>query len=147
MYPSVLKVVPNEDFTLAIVFDNGEDGILDMKPYLGFGVFQRMREYEHFKHVRVAFDTIEWDSGVDLDPDTEISSTIGSKEAIFNFPEAILNPGDVVIIPSPGYPPMKTGTVFAEGIPYFVPLLPENNFLLDFESITEEVAKKAKIIY
>ena len=85
--------------------------------------------------------------GVDLDPDTEISSTIGSKEAIFNFPEAILNPGDVVIIPSPGYPPMKTGTVFAEGIPYFVPLLPENNFLLDFESITEEVAKKAKIIW
>lgn len=40
MYPSVSKVVPKKDFTLAIVFDNGEDGILDMKSYLSFGVFQ-----------------------------------------------------------------------------------------------------------
>ena len=69
MYPSVAKVVPNEDFTLAIGFDNGEEGILDMKPYLGFGVFQTIGEYEHFKRVRVAFDTIEWDRGVDLDPE------------------------------------------------------------------------------
>ena len=69
MYPCVTKVVPNEDFTLAIRFDNGEEGILDIRPYLGFGVFQRIRDYEHFKRVRVAFDTIEWDRGVDLDPE------------------------------------------------------------------------------
>lgn len=69
MYPGVAKVVPNEDFTLAIVFDNGEEGSLDMKPYLDFGVFQRIKDYEHFKRVRVAFDTIQWDRGVDLDPE------------------------------------------------------------------------------
>jgi hypothetical protein len=69
VYPSVVKVVSNENFTLAVVFDNAEEGILDMKPYLGFGVFQRIREYEDFKRVRVAFDTIEWDRGVDLDPE------------------------------------------------------------------------------
>ena len=69
MYPSVTKVVPNEDFTLAIAFDNGEEGILDIKPYLSFGVFQTIRDYERFKVVRVAFDTIEWDCGVDLDPE------------------------------------------------------------------------------
>ncbi len=69
MYPSVKKVVPNEDFTLDIVFDNGEEGILDMRPHLSFGVFQKIGEYEHFKRVRVAFDTIEWDCGVDLDPE------------------------------------------------------------------------------
>ncbi len=69
MYPSVAKVVPNEDFTLAIGFDNGEEGILDMKPYLDFGVFQKIKDFEHFKRVRVAFDTIEWDLGVDLDPE------------------------------------------------------------------------------
>jgi len=84
---------------------------------------------------------------VDLNPSTEISSNIGSKEAIFNFPEAILNPGDYVIIPSPGYPPMKTGTIFAGGIPYFTPLLEANNYLIDFESIPEEVVEKAKIIW
>ena len=69
MYPSVVKVVPGEDFTLAVAFDNGEEGTLDMRPYLGFGVFQKISDYEHFKRVLVAFDTIEWDRGVDLDPE------------------------------------------------------------------------------
>ena len=57
--------------------------------------------------------------GVKLDPQTEICSTIGSKESIFNFPQAFINEGDIVILPNPGYPPMKTGTLFAGGIPYF----------------------------
>jgi hypothetical protein len=69
MCPSVKKVVPNEDFTLALAFDNGEEGVLDLKPYLDFGVFQNLRDYESFRRVRVAFDTIEWDCGVDLDPE------------------------------------------------------------------------------
>ena len=69
MYPSVKKVVPNKDFTLAIVFDNGEEGVLDLKPFLDFGVFQSIKDYESFRRVRVAFDTIEWDRGVDLDPE------------------------------------------------------------------------------
>jgi hypothetical protein len=69
MYPSVKEVVPSGDFTLFVVFDNGERGILYMKPILGFGVFQRIKDYEAFKQVRVAFDTIEWDCGVDLDPE------------------------------------------------------------------------------
>jgi len=69
MVPAVTKVVPREDFTLAIAFDNGEDGTLDMKPHLGFGVFRGISDYEHFKRVRVAFDTIAWEHGVDLDPE------------------------------------------------------------------------------
>ena len=69
MYPSVATVTPQEDFTLEIAFDNGEEGVLDMKPYLDFGVFQKIADYEHFKRVRVAFDTLEWDCDVDLDPE------------------------------------------------------------------------------
>lgn len=69
MNPSVAKVTPAEDFTLAIAFDNGEEGVLDMKPYLDFGVFKTLKDYSLFKRVRVAFDTIEWDGGVDLDPE------------------------------------------------------------------------------
>jgi len=84
---------------------------------------------------------------VDLDPATEISSTIGSKEAIFNFPMGFINPGDIVICPTPGYPVYKTGTEFIGGLPYLVPLLEENDFLMDFASIPEEIAKKAKIIW
>src|SRR3989344_4845383 len=85
--------------------------------------------------------------GVTLDPEREISSSGGSKEAIFNFPEGFIEPGDIVICPSPGYPPMKTGTVFAEGIPYFVPLLEKNGFLIDYGSIPEDIARRAKIIW
>lgn len=69
MYPSVAKVVPNEDFTLAVTFDNGEEGVLDMNPHLSFGVFKKISDYADFKRVRVAFDTVEWDCGVDLDPE------------------------------------------------------------------------------
>lgn len=85
--------------------------------------------------------------GVTVDPETEICSNVGSKEAIFNFPEAFVEHGDVVICPSPGYPPMKTGTIFAEAVPYYVPLLKENNFLIDYQAIPEEIARKAKIIW
>jgi len=67
MCPTVTKVVPREDFTLVITFDNGEEGTLDTKPYLDFGVFQEISDFEQFKRVRVAFDTIEWDCGADLD--------------------------------------------------------------------------------
>ena len=84
---------------------------------------------------------------IDLDPNKEISSTIGSKEAIFNFHEAIINPGDVVLIPTPGYPPYERGTLFAEGVPYFLPLLEENNFLPDFENIDKKILQKAKLIW
>jgi len=69
MYPSVKEVVAGTDHVLSIVFDNGEHGILDMKEYLDFGIFQRIKDYNAFKRVRVAFDTIEWDCGVDLDPE------------------------------------------------------------------------------
>ncbi|MDZ4209816.1 MAG: aminotransferase class I/II-fold pyridoxal phosphate-dependent enzyme [Candidatus Curtissbacteria bacterium] len=85
--------------------------------------------------------------GVEFDPETEICSSVGSKEAVFNFPEGFINPGDVVICPSPGYPPYKTGTIFAEGEPYFVPLLAENGFLVDYEAIPAEICERAKIIW
>ena len=69
MYPSVKAVIPRDDYTLSLVFENGEKGILDMKPTLGFGVFNRIKDLDNFKRVRVAFDSIEWDCGVDLDPE------------------------------------------------------------------------------
>jgi hypothetical protein len=69
MYVAVKEVVPRDDYTLFLVFENGENGILDMKPFLDFGVFQRIKDLDRFKRVRIAFDTIEWDCGVDLDPE------------------------------------------------------------------------------
>lgn len=69
MHPSVTNVIPSDDYILQIDFDNGEHGTLDMKPYLDFGVFHRLKDRNVFKRVRVSFDTVEWDSGIDLDPE------------------------------------------------------------------------------
>jgi len=69
MHPSVTNVTPSDDYTLQIDFDNGESGTLDMKPYLDFGVFRRLKDRNAFERVRVSFDTVEWDSGIDLDPE------------------------------------------------------------------------------
>jgi LL-diaminopimelate aminotransferase len=85
--------------------------------------------------------------GVALDPDKHVSSTIGSKEGIFNFHEAFVDPGDLVLVPSPGYPPYSRGTWFAEGRTWFYPLVERNGFLPDFDAIPEDVARAAKLLW
>ncbi len=85
--------------------------------------------------------------GVELDVDTEICSSLGAKEAVFNLPEGFVNPGDYVIMPNPGYPPYERGTLFAEGKPYFYPLLSSNGFLPDLDKVPADVRKKAKIMW
>lgn len=84
---------------------------------------------------------------VSLDFEKEITSSIGSKEAVFNFPEAFINPGDYVISPNPGYPPYERGTLFAGGKNFFYNLTEENNFYPEFDKIPEDIIKKAKIFW
>lgn len=84
---------------------------------------------------------------VKLDPQTEILTLIGAKEGIFHSPLAFINSGDVVLIPNPGYPVYYGGTIFADGIPYFMPLLRKNNFLPDLSIIPQNILNKARIIF
>lgn len=84
---------------------------------------------------------------VDLDPETQVCATIGSKEAVFHVHEALVDPGDLVLVPSPGYPPYKRGTTFAEGVPYFYPVTRENGFLPDLDAIPRDVAERARAIW
>jgi LL-diaminopimelate aminotransferase len=85
--------------------------------------------------------------GVSLDPLKEVVSLIGSKEGIAHIPLAFINPGDVVLVPSPAYPVYKTATIFADGIPYEMPLLKENGFLPDLDIIPAETLQRAKMIF
>jgi LL-diaminopimelate aminotransferase len=85
--------------------------------------------------------------GVSLDPQTEACALIGSKEGIANFPVAVLDPGDIVLIPDPGYPVYYSGCVFNGGEPYFMPLRKENGFVPDLGTIPAEVARRAKLMW
>lgn len=84
---------------------------------------------------------------VSLDPKTEVLSLIGSKEGIGHIPLAFINPGDVVLVPSPGYPVYPVGTLFAGGESHIMPLREANGFLPDFKIIPEDVLKKAKLMF
>ncbi len=85
--------------------------------------------------------------GVELDPQTEVLSLIGSKEGIGHIPLAFVNQGDIVLVPSPGYPVYSVGTLFAGGKSYFMPLKEENGFLPDLDAIPKEILRKAKLIF
>lgn len=67
--PAVISVDCDGDYTLSVSFENGEKGLLDMKPFLDFGIFREIRDPEIFETVHVSFDTIAWESGADLDPE------------------------------------------------------------------------------
>ncbi|HBH60276.1 MAG TPA: LL-diaminopimelate aminotransferase [Nitrospiraceae bacterium] len=84
---------------------------------------------------------------VTLDPMTEVLSLIGSKEGIGHVPLAFVNPGDVVLVPSPGYPVYPVATLFAGGISHTMPLLEKNGYLPDLKAIPRSVLKKAKLMF
>ena len=85
--------------------------------------------------------------GADIDPKDEVVALIGSKEGIGHLPIGVLNPGDVCLMPSPGYPVYHAGTLFAGGESYLMPLLEKNGFLPDLNAIPPEVLKRAKLIW
>ncbi|MEN6342791.1 MAG: LL-diaminopimelate aminotransferase [Methanospirillum sp.] len=85
--------------------------------------------------------------GVDLDPGTEVLALMGSKDGIAHVPEAFVNPGDIVLAPSPGYPVYRTSTLFAEGELHELPLTAENGFLPDLDAVPADVARRAKLLF
>ncbi|MEW6247212.1 MAG: LL-diaminopimelate aminotransferase [Nitrospirota bacterium] len=84
---------------------------------------------------------------VTLDPASEVLTLIGSKEGIGHVPLAFVDPGDVVLVPSPGYPVYPVGTSFAGGVSHIMPLTKQNGFLPDLNAIPKDVAKKAKLMF
>jgi len=78
MYLSVIDVKPLKDYKLLLKFENNEEKVFDITPYLEIGKFKELKDKELFNSVKVSFDTIEWSNGLDLDPELlyEKSSTL-----------------------------------------------------------------------
>ncbi len=85
--------------------------------------------------------------GVELDPKNEVVTLIGSKEGVGHINFCYVDPGDINLVPDPGYPVYSIGTLLAGGDSYLMPLLAENGFLPDFTKIPEDIAKKAKLMF
>ncbi|HHV77028.1 MAG TPA: LL-diaminopimelate aminotransferase [Syntrophothermus lipocalidus] len=85
--------------------------------------------------------------GVELDPKSEIVSLLGSKEGIAHISFCFVDPGDVSLVPDPGYPVYNIGAILAGAEPYQMPLTAENRFLPALEDIPQEKAKRAKLMF
>lgn len=85
--------------------------------------------------------------GFRFDPVTETLPLIGSKEGLSHLPVAVINPGDIAIVPEPGYQAYLGGALLAGADPYIVPLRPENGFLLELDSLPQEVLRRARIVF
>ena len=82
-----------------------------------------------------------------LDPETEIVHGIGSKPVLAMLPSVFINPGDITIMPSPNYPVLGTLTKWLGGQVVSLPIVPENGFLPDLDSLDAETKRKAKLLY
>ena len=108
----------------------------------------RYPDYEGLLSFRTAVaDWYRKRFGVTLDPQTEVLTLIGSKEGTAHMPLAFVNPGDVVLVPDPGYPVYAAGTWFAGGEVHWMPLRRANGFLPDLDAIPADVAKRARLMY
>jgi len=85
--------------------------------------------------------------GFRFDPMAETLPLIGSKEGLSHLPFAVVNPGDVTIVPEPGYQAYIGGAILSGAEPYIAPLRPENDFLLDLEQVPEAILRRAKLVF
>lgn len=85
--------------------------------------------------------------GVEIDPEDGVIPAIGAKEAIYNLSFAFLDPGDIALASDPGYPVYTGGPILAGAKPVMVPLLPEAAYALDLDSVDEETARKARVLF
>lgn len=85
--------------------------------------------------------------GVALDPEREVFPVLGAKEGLAHICLALLDPGDLALVPDPGYPVYAAGSVIAGGQVRYLTLRPENGFLPDLDEVTDEEAKRAKVLF
>lgn len=89
----------------------------------------------------------EQEFGVILDPDKEVAVFDGTKGAIIKVSQALLNPGDLALLPDPGFPDYKSGIALAGASYHTIPLKPENKYLVQYSNIPETIADKAKLLF
>ncbi|MEC1605592.1 pyridoxal phosphate-dependent aminotransferase [Bacillus halotolerans] len=107
--------------------------------------YSSFRGSHSLKSAAAAFYNREY--GVQLDPETEVAVLFGGKAGLVELPQCLLNPGDTILVPDPGYPDYWSGVTLAEAKMEMMPLTKENAFLPEYASISPDVREQAKLMY
>ncbi len=107
-------------------------------PAFGYGTRSLLAAVSAYYHARF---------NAALDPGREITALLGSKEGIFHLTQALLQEGDIALVPDPGYPVYRVAAEWAGAEVYPLPLRRENNFLPDLDSIPRDVLRRARILW
>lgn len=107
--------------------------------------YSPFRGYSFLKEAVATFYKREY--GVTIDPEKEVAILFGGKAGLVEMPLCLLNPGDVVLVPDPGYPDYWSGVVLARARMEMMPLRAENDFLPDYEELHEDVVRQAKLMF
>ena len=129
--------LPTPDFIIDALYEGAKNPVNHQYPsYVGMLAYRQ-----------AVADWYKQRFNVDLDPNSEVVSLIGSKEGIAHFPLAFINPGDLALIATPNYPVYGIATGFAGGEVKYLPLLEENDFLVDLDAVDNDTWAKAKMIF
>ncbi len=107
--------------------------------------YSPFRGITELRHAAAAFYKREYN--VDINPDTEVAILGGTKIGLVELPMAVLNPGNTMLLPDPGYPDYLSGVVLGEVQYDVMPLFAENDFLPDYDALSDEVKERAKLLY
>ncbi|MFS0824069.1 pyridoxal phosphate-dependent aminotransferase [Bacillus sp. 1P02SD] len=110
-----------------------------------FHKYSPFRGHSFLKKAAAEFYQREY--GVELDPDTEVAILFGGKAGLVEIPQCLLNPGDIALVPDPGYPDYWSGVELARAEMAYMPLKEENAFLPDYSELESEKLEKAKVMF
>jgi LL-diaminopimelate aminotransferase len=130
--------MPTPQFIIDALYEAAQDPSTHPYDETGFGIPEYKEAIARFAQRRF---------GVEVSPEGEIQSCIGSKEALVHIIWAYIDPSDVVLVPDPAYSVYKVQTTWCGGAPFPMPLRAENGFLPDFDAIPRSVAQSAKLMF
>ncbi len=129
---------PTPDFVIEALCEAAHDPSTHPYDESGFGIPEYKEAIAQFAKRRF---------GIDVDPDGEIQSCIGGKEALVHIIWAFIDMGDVVLVPDPAYSVYQVQTSWCGGAAFPMPLLAENGFLPDLDAIPAAVCSQAKMMF
>jgi LL-diaminopimelate aminotransferase len=130
--------MPTPEFIIEALCEAAHDPATHQYDETGFGTPEYKQAIADFTRRRYS---------VEIDPEGEVQSCIGAKEALAHIVWAYVDPGDVVLVPDPAYSVFKVQTSWCGGAAFPMPLLPGNDFLPELEAIPAAVAQQAKLMF